>query len=144
MTQPNQVQKSLWLPQPRRQCFERFTAAIDQWWPKHHSRSGQQSSTLTLEPKVGGYFFEVTEEGERFEFGQVTHWDVDEHIALNWFLGSGPDRPSKVEIRFSDHNQGTQIEVTHRGVEELEELWWTRVAIFTKAWTSILEAFDKT
>lgn len=123
-------------------AFARFTEEIDLWWPKKHSRSGSDGSVVTLEAVVDGRMFETTEAGEVFPFGKVVSVDPPSSIALDWFMGTGPDNPSRVEIRFEAVDSGTKVSVCHHGVEVIGELWWKRVSIFDNAWSDVLGAFS--
>ena len=83
------------LTSPPPVVFRAWTEQIDAWWPKGHSRSGDPHTTVILERGLGGRLYERTPAGIEHAWGQVIAWDAPRHFALHWYLGSGPDQPTK-------------------------------------------------
>src|SRR5262245_54390043 len=126
-------------------AFRVWTEQIDIWWPKGHSRSGDPSTRVFLERHVGGRLYERTPEGVEHAWGQVMVWEPPGHLAYHWYLGSGPDQPTRVDVRFSAEADGrTRVDVSHRGAEYVGERWPHTSSIFDKAWEAVLLAYDAT
>src|SRR3981081_3669320 len=99
-------------------AFRTWVELINAWWPKGHSRSGNPDTTIFVESRVGGRICERTPEGVEHDWGEVTTWDPPRHFAYQWYLGSSPEQPTVVDVRFSALDEGgTQVEVSHRGPE---------------------------
>jgi uncharacterized protein YndB with AHSA1/START domain len=123
-------------------AFEVFTAQLDRWWPKGHSRSGDPGTTVLLEQRVGGRLYERTPDGSELEWGRVLMWDPPHRLAYSWYLGSGADRPSRVDAAFIAQGDGeTRVEIEHRGPELIGELWLRNSAIYDAGWAHVLEAY---
>jgi hypothetical protein len=91
---------------------------------------------------VGGRIYERTPEGIEHTWGEVTTWDPPRHFAYHWYLGSGPDQPTRVDVHFSAHGNGhTRVEVSHRGPEFIREHWARTSSVFDAAWDVVLAAF---
>ena len=122
-------------------CFRAFTQEIDAWWPKHHSRSGDDATTIVLEPHDNGRLYERTPDGDEFVFGTVVEWSPGDRFALDWYLGTGQDNPSRVQIVFEPIASGTRVIITHDGADRVGEIWWSRVSVFDRAWSDVLAAY---
>lgn len=123
-------------------AFQVFTAQLDRWWPRSHSRSGDPAAAIALEPWPGGRLYERTPAGAEYDWGRVIAWDPPRHLAYHWYLGSGAEQPSRVDVRFVDLGDGqTRVEVTHRGPELLGELWARNSAIYAAGWAAVLPPF---
>jgi hypothetical protein len=123
-------------------AFRTWTEQINAWWPKGHSRSANPSTTVFLERRVGGRIYERTPEGVEHEWGEVTVWDPPDHFAYHWFLGSGSERPTRVDVHFIAHgDRSTRVDVRHQGPEFIGELWSRTSAVFDAAWDALLPAY---
>ena len=123
-------------------AFRTWTEQIDTWWPKGHSRSGNPHTTVVLERHVGGRIYERTPEGVEHEWGTIAVWDPPRHIAYHWYLGSGADQPTRVDVHFiADRDGHTRVELTHRGRELIGERWERTSAVFDAAWEAVLAAY---
>jgi uncharacterized protein YndB with AHSA1/START domain len=123
-------------------AFRVWTERIDGWWPKGHSRSGDPNTIVVLEPRVGGRLYECTPDGVEYTWGQVLVWEPPRHLAYHWYLGSGAERPTRVDVQFSAHADGrTQVAITHRGPELIGELWTQTNARFSTAWDHVMARY---
>jgi hypothetical protein len=72
----------------------------------------------------------------------VIAWDPPRHLAYHWYLGSGSEQPSRVDVHFTDLDESrTRVGVTHRGLELLGPLWARNSAIYDASWGAVLPAF---
>ena len=123
-------------------AFQTWTEHINTWWPKGHSRSGSPGTTVFIESRVGGRIYERTEDGVEHDWGEVIAWDPPRHFAYHWYLGSGPERPTRVDVYFTGHAEGgTHVEVSHRGPELIGELWSRNSSRYEAAWEAVLPAY---
>ena len=140
----DRVEKSIVVGLPRDLAFTKWVEEVHRWWPAGHRRSGDPSSTVVMEGREEGRFFERCDSGEEFDFGRIVEYRYPERLVLDWFLGSGPERASKVEICFSSLSEAeTKIEVTHWGPERMDGLWEQLVHKFHKGWDVVLGEFQK-
>ena len=123
-------------------AFRIWTEQIDAWWPKGHSRSGNPQTSVFVEHEVGGRIFERTPDGVEHDWGEVTLWEPPNRFAYRWYLGSSPERPTLVEVRFAAQERGgTLVEVSHRGPELVGEIWTRNSTRYSAAWESVLPAY---
>lgn len=118
-------------------AFAVFTDRIDLWWPPSHRRFA--SSTLTLEARPGGRFFERTPSGDEALLGEVLTCEPPARVVYTWLPGS-LSAPTHVEVRFSPDGAGTLVEVTH-SVGDAADVFAERVGLFERAWSSVLPVF---
>jgi len=99
-------------------AFRLFTEQVATWWPlASHSVYGDEATSVQLEPRVGGRFFESTDDGRTSEWGVVTEWQPGERLALTWYPGQDPERPTQVSVSFHDVPGGTRLDLVHTGWE---------------------------
>ncbi|MGA7729931.1 MAG: SRPBCC domain-containing protein [Chloroflexia bacterium] len=123
-------------------AFRTWTEQIHAWWPRGHSRSGDPSTTVCLERRVGGRLYERTPNGTEYDWGRVIAWDPPRHFAYHWFLGSGPEQPTRVDVHFvAQEMGGTRVDVSHRGPEFIGETWARNSARYDAAWEVVLPAY---
>jgi hypothetical protein len=140
---PDSVQKTIVVRCDLDTAFRTWTEQIDTWWPKRHSRSGDAGTTVLLERHAGGRLYERTSEGVEHAWGAVIVWEPPYHFAYHWYLGSGAEQPSRVDVRFSPEGSGwTRVDVSHRGPELIGALWLRTSAIFDAAWEQLLPAYS--
>ena len=139
---PNAIRKTVVVRCGVDAAFRAWTEQINVWWPKGHSRSGVPNTTVCLETRLGGRIFERTPEGVEHDWGEVTVWDPPRHFTYHWYLGSSPNQPTMVQVRFTAHTQGsTLVAVLHQGPELIGEHWSRNSHIFARAWEALLPAY---
>lgn len=110
---PESVERSIVVPCTMARAFQIFTAELNRWWPRSHSRSGNPAITVTIEPRAGGRLYERTPKGLEYEWGQVIAWEPPRHLVYHWYLGSGSEQPSRVDVHFTDLDAGrTRVSLT--------------------------------
>lgn len=114
------LRKSVTVELPPEDAFELFTSRMESWWPiAVHSISQERAVGLVLEPGVGGRLFEVRDDGETFPWGAVTAWEPPTRVVFSWHPGQTPDSAQEVEVRFRKGQDGTLVELEHRGWAKL-------------------------
>ena len=141
---PDLVAKVLVVSTSTSATFSLWTEGVDRWWPKGHTRSKNPGTTVVLEGRVGGRFFERAPDGTEHEFGRVTLYDPPARLTYDWYLGSSIDQPTEVDIRFVDtEDGGTRIDIEHRGPELVGPLWDRTSPGYDRAWDAVLASFEK-
>jgi hypothetical protein len=105
-------------------AFEVFTARIDAWWPKTHHTGAAPLKFSAIEPRVGGRWYTVHEDGSENTTGTVSVWDPPNRLVHSWDINAmwKPDATvaSEVEVRFvAEGPNRTRVELEHRNFERL-------------------------
>jgi uncharacterized protein YndB with AHSA1/START domain len=75
---------------------------------------------IVFEPREGGEVYEVSADGERGHWATVLEWDPPHRLVLAWNILNREGEATEVEVRFLPYDEGTRVELEHRG--------WERVA----------------
>jgi uncharacterized protein YndB with AHSA1/START domain len=118
---PAPIRKQFTVRAPREKAFRTFLGAMGSWWPKGHSLLGSPQADVVIEPRAGGRWYEVGEDGSEYPWGRVLEWDEPERALLAWQL-NGEWRydegfETEVEILFLPDGDFTRIEFEHRKLE---------------------------
>jgi hypothetical protein len=132
--------KSVVLPLDPFAAFELFTGKIGEWWPADRRHTSDPASEIFL--LETGRFYERARDGRELELGLVQAWDRPERIVLDFFIATGSDRPTQVEIRFAPRGSGTEVTVTHKPKPESEALWRERAPRFARSWEDVLASLS--
>ena len=73
--QPAPVRKVLTVPATPQRAFEVFTAGFDRWWPRSHTIGKSALQEVVLEPRVGGRWYGIDDDGTETEWGDVLVWE---------------------------------------------------------------------
>ncbi len=133
--------KSVVLPLDPPAAFDLFTQRIAEWWPADRRHTGDPASEIFL--LRSGRFFERGRDGHEVDLGRVRSWDLPNRIVLDFFIATGPDRPTAVEITFAAQDGGTRVTVTHRPTPESEGLWADRAPRYAGSWEVVLTALSR-
>jgi uncharacterized protein YndB with AHSA1/START domain len=115
------IRKTLRVNVPQETAFRIFLERMGSWWPKGHSLLGSPQADVIVEPRVGGRWYEVGEDGSEYLWGRVLAWDEPNRALLAWQL-NGEWRydegfETEVEIRFVAEDGATIVEFEHRKLE---------------------------
>jgi uncharacterized protein YndB with AHSA1/START domain len=105
-------------------AFEVFTASFTRWWPRSHHIAKVAMKDAVIEPRVGGRWYEIGEDGSECEWGRVLAWEPPSRVLLAWQITRqfeyDPGCMSEVEVRFISESAGiTRVELEHRNLEGL-------------------------
>jgi len=104
------IVKSVMLPLPPPAAFELFTRKIGEWWPPDRRHTQDPTSEIFL--LQSGRFYERAQDGQEVELGHVRSWERPSRILFDFFIATGPEKPTEVEITFAADEGGTRVTVT--------------------------------
>ncbi|MFL5295864.1 MAG: SRPBCC family protein [Phenylobacterium sp.] len=144
---PAAIRKSFTVRATPEKAFEVFTAGFDRWWPRTHYLGPSPLTKVVLEPRVGGRWYGLHEDGVERRWGEVLAWDPPRRLVLAWRIthewGYDPNLLTEVEVRFVPEGDATRIEFEHRDLErfgESEAAQQTRTSM-DGGWGAILDAY---
>ena len=143
------VQKRIRVAASQARAFEVFTAGISRWWPGRANIGATPLRNSTIEPRVGGLWFQVGEDGTRTTTGRVKLWDPPHRFVVSWDINQHwkPDSSvgSEVEVAFiADGPDATIVELEHRNFEVLGAEGGAKMrGDVDGGWPGILEDFKK-
>jgi uncharacterized protein YndB with AHSA1/START domain len=141
------VRKSFEVELPPPETFQLFTSDMALWWPATHHLGPSPMIEIVIEPRVGGGWFEVDQDGTTCQWGSILAWEPPDKLVLAWGLQSdwkfSPDlsKSSEVEVRFVPMgDSATLVEFEHRYLERHYEGEKIAVGV-NSGWDVILEGF---
>jgi uncharacterized protein YndB with AHSA1/START domain len=115
---------------PIEHAFRVFTEDMTAWWPRDHHIGAVAMAAAVLEPRIGGRWYEVGDDGSDCQWGIVLAWDPPRHVALSWHLDGDfrydPDAraSSRVDVRFRPEGEAsTRVELTHSELDRHGPSW---------------------
>ena len=122
------VRHALTVKAPAERAFRVFTERLGAWWPLEPYSIGESPAVdAALEPRVGGRWFERGEDGSECDWGHVLVWEPPHRVVLSWEISADwqpdPSAQSQVEVRFTPTDDGTRVELEHRGIERHGTGW---------------------
>jgi hypothetical protein len=130
------IVKSVLLPLPPGAAFALFTERAGAWWPSDRRHTGDPASDIVLAET--GRFFERARDGREVELGFVRAWEPPHRLLLDFYIASGPDKPTEIEIAFVEEGAGTRVTVTHRPTPASAALWSERAPRYATSWDLVL------
>jgi uncharacterized protein YndB with AHSA1/START domain len=131
-------------------AFRVFTEGIDRWWPREHHIGTSPLARAVLEPKSGGRWFSICEDGSECNVGSVLSWEPPHRLLLAWKIDAhwkyDADFCTEVEVTFTAVGSGrTRVRLEHRNLERFGvEARDIRSKIDAPGgWTRILEQFAR-
>ena len=144
------VRKTFTVNAPQQWAFDVFTAGMDRWWPRTHHTGETPMAKMVLEPRVGGRWYSVHEDGKQNTVGVVSVWDPPNRVVHSWNINATwkPDAniTSEVDVRFfAEGPNKTRIELEHRNFESYgEQAQQMRDAVGSDGgWNGILDLYRK-
>jgi uncharacterized protein YndB with AHSA1/START domain len=118
------VRRTITVATSQQRAFEVFTANFGAWWPKDYHLGPATMVDFILEPKAGGRWYELDEDGSQCDAGHVLAYEPPHRLVLAWQLNeqwqydADLSHASEVEVRFvAEGPSRTRIELEHRGFE---------------------------
>ena len=122
---PAPVRKTVTVKAPPGRAFATFTGRMVSWWHPDHHIGKSPLKDVVVEPREGGRWYEVGEDGVVCEWGKVLVWEPPSRVVFAWQLNAewtyDPDFVTELEIRFIPDSTGTRIELEHRDIERFSD-----------------------
>ena len=145
---PAPVRKSITVKADAAHAFEVFAARVGSWWPRSHSIGSSPQKNVVMEPRAGGRWYEIGEDGSQCNWGKVLAWEPPSRLLLAWQINGDwkydPDLVTEVEVRFTPLAGGeTRVELEHRNIERFgDKAESVRTAIDAEGgWGGILKTY---
>ena len=98
------VRKQIVVNASQSRAFTVFTAKMSRWWPATHSILKSPLKECIVEPRVGGRWYAVGEDGSSCQTGYVIEWQPPERLVLAWQIDPqwqyDPELVTEVEVKF--------------------------------------------
>ena len=118
---PAPIRRSLRVKASQDKAFRTFVAGMGDWWLKTHSLLKSPQQDVRIEPRTGGRWYEVGEDGSEQEWGRVLAWEAPDRVMLAWQLNAewtyDPDFETTVEVRFTPDGDHVIVDFEHRDLE---------------------------
>lgn len=148
MTSIEPVRKNITIDAPQAHVFKIFTDGIDKWWPRDHHIGASPLKQAVLEPKSGGRWYSICQDGTECGTGKVLAWDPPKRVVLAWQITAewkyDPDFVTEVEVTFtSEGPKKTRVDLEHRNLARYGVAAEATRAMFDSpgAWEKTLAAF---
>ena len=80
--------KTVTVSVPAEAAFRAYVERPMEWVPPTH-RMTMDTASMTIEPRVGGHFYETAADGTEATRGMVVEWAPPSHLAMTWRVGTG-------------------------------------------------------
>ncbi len=103
-------------------AFRVFTEGMDRWWPREHHIGASPLKRAVLEPRAGGRWYAICEDGSECDTGKVLVWDPPRRLVLAWQITAewkfDANFLTEVEVSFIPEGpKRTRVELEHRNLD---------------------------
>ena len=118
------VRKTVHVKVPIAHAFEVFTSRLTRWWPHDHGVGKKPIQKVMMEPRLGGRWLEISQDGTETPVATITLWEPPHHFVMLWQVNAKwqPDVTmiSEVDVRFTaDGPDATDVELVHHKFETM-------------------------
>jgi uncharacterized protein YndB with AHSA1/START domain len=118
------VRKVVRVKAPVALAFEVFTHGLSRWWPRDHSISRKPLREVLMEPRLGGRWLEIADDGTEMSVATVILWEPPHRLVLVWQGNAqwkpDPEMKSEVDVRFIEEgSDATRLELVHHKFETM-------------------------
>jgi activator of Hsp90 ATPase-like protein len=118
------VKKSVHVKAPIVHAFDVFTSGLSRWWPATHGIGKKPIKTVVMEPRLGGRWLEIAEDGTETTAATVILWEPPHRFVMLWQISAQwkPDAAmkSEVDVRFTaDGPEATDVVLLHHRFETM-------------------------
>jgi uncharacterized protein YndB with AHSA1/START domain len=144
------VRKCITIDAAQERVFKVFTDGIDKWWPRDHHIGTSPLKQVIIEPKLGGRWYSISEDGSENGTGKVLASDPPNRVVLAWQITADwkydPGFITEVEVTFtSEGRKKTRVDLEHRNLARYGVAAEATRAMFDSpgAWEKTLAEFAK-
>lgn len=146
------IVRSVSVRQDIHDAFRIFTEEIDSWWPvETHSRAASdfegedvKVERVEFQPRAGGRVLEHLSNGRTLPWAEILVWEPPQRFVLAWHPSFAERSPTEVEVRFIASDEGTLVELEHRGWERLGPGFDELQSSYAPGWVVVLDRFHAT
>jgi Activator of Hsp90 ATPase homolog 1-like protein len=118
------VTKSVHVKVPIAHAFEVFTSGLSRWWPTTHGIGKKPIRTVVMEPRLGGRWREIAEDGTETCAATIILWEPPHRFVMLWQISAlwKPEAAmkSEVDVRFTaDGPEATDVVLLHHKFETM-------------------------
>ena len=118
------VRKSVTVKAPIAHAFDVFTSGLSRWWPTTHGVGKKPIRTVLMEPRLGGRWLEIADDGTETPVATITLWEPPHRFVMLWQINAQwkPDTlmRSEVDVRFSAEGpETTRVDLVHHKFETM-------------------------
>jgi Activator of Hsp90 ATPase homolog 1-like protein len=122
------VTKSVVVNVSQQRAFDVFTTGFDSWWPRSHHLAESPLKEFVMEPREGGGWYGICEDGTKSYAGRVLRWDPPNALTLAWQITGewqyDPDFVTEVDVHFiAEAPDRTRVELEHRNLDRHGDGW---------------------
>jgi uncharacterized protein YndB with AHSA1/START domain len=143
------VRKIVRVKAPIAHAFAVFTSGLTRWWPHNFGVGKQPIQKVLMEPRLGGRWLEISEDGTETSVATITVWEPPHRLVMLWHINTQwkPDlaMKSEVDIRFSaEAPDTTRVELVHHKFETMgAEAGASLRRDVDGGWPGLIERFAK-
>ena len=141
------VTKTLTVNAAQAHAFDVFTGGIDRWWPKSHGIGATPVVKSVIEPRAGGRWYTVHQDGSEVVVGHMRIWEPPHRVVFSWEVNASwkpdPSVASEVEVIFvAESANVTRVSLEHRNFEALGQEGGAKMrGDVNGGWPGLLEMF---
>ena len=149
MTAIAPVRKTISVKAPIAHAFEVFTSGLTRWWPHTHVVGKKPVAKVLMEPRLGGRWLEIAEDGTQTSVATITRWEPPHRMVMVWQVNAQwkPDAAmkSEVDVRFTaDGPDATEVELVHHKFETMgAEAGASMRNDVDRGWPGLIERFAR-
>lgn len=118
------VRKTVRVKAPIAHAFDVFTSGLTRWWPLGHGVGKKPIRKVLMEPRLGGRWLEISEDGAETTVATITVWEPPRRLVMLWQVNAqwkpDPTMKSEVDVRFAaDGPDATNVELLHHKFETM-------------------------
>jgi uncharacterized protein YndB with AHSA1/START domain len=118
------VRKQVFVKTPIAHAFEVFTSGLSRWWPTTHGVGRKPIQKVMLEPRLGGRWLEIAEDGTETPVATIIVWEPPHRFVMLWQINAQwkPDlaMKSEVDVRFTAEGpEATYVDLVHHKFETM-------------------------
>ena len=118
------VRKTIRVNAPIDHAFDVFSSGLARWWPFDHGVGKKPIQKVMMEPRLGGRWLEIAEDGTQTSVATITHWEPPHRLVMLWQINaqwkSDIAMKSEVDVRFAAAGpEATDVELVHHRFETM-------------------------